>query len=413
LVAIARQPSRMGRLVLLTLILLTLVSPAAAQPIESFDSFLRDFESRAVAAGVSRETYRRATAGLTPDPNVPDLVTSQPEFTTPMWDYIEGRVSAGRIARGQAAIAGSRELFEAAGRAYGVDPYILGAIWGLETDYGAVLGNGKLIRPIIRSLATLVHQRRSRLKEDEADFIAALQLLEREALEPSQLVGSWAGAIGHLQVNPSNVLRFGTDGDGNGHVDLHNSLADALATSATYLRGLGYEPGIDWGFEVDVPAGFDYLLATREELRPVAFFAERGVRRVKGRQFADLATPVFLYAPTGAGGPKFLMTKNYLVLKGYNFSDSYALSVAHLTDRLKGGGPFVTGWPTSTKFPNIAQRTAIQQALAELGLYDGAVDGRIGPISQAAYARFQASRGEVADGFITLDSYEALRAATQ
>jgi len=403
----------MGRLLLFILILCGLALPAAAQPVESFDSFISGFEAKAVAAGVSRDTYRRATAGLTADPNVPNLVTTQPEFTTPMWEYIDGRVTASRIERGRKAIGANQSLFETAGRAYGVDPYILGAIWGMETDYGAVLGNGKLIRPIIRSLATLVHQRRSRLKEDEVDFVSALLLLQREGIEANQLIGSWAGAIGHLQVNPSNVLRYGTDGDGNGHVDLHNSLADALATSATYLRGLGYEPGVDWGFEVEVPKGFDYLLATREDLRPISFFAERGVRRVKGRDFADPRLPVFLYAPTGATGPKFLMTKNYLVLKGYNFSDSYALSVAHMTDRLKGGGAFVQDWPRRTKFPNLEQRKAIQQALIDLGLYQGAVDGRIGPISQAAYARFQAAHGEVADGFITLDSYEELRAATR
>ena len=331
---------------LITVGLLLIASTAAlAQPVESFESFIRNFEARAVAAGVTRETYRAAMAGLTPDPNVPDLVVRQPEFTTPMWEYIEGRVTASRIERGRAAIERNRALFEAAGRRYGVDPHVLGAIWGMETDYGSVLGNGKLIRPIVRSLATLVHQRRSRLQEDEADLIAALLLVQRGPLDANQLVGSWAGAIGHLQVNPSNVLRHGTDGDGDGRVDLHNSLADALATSAAFLRRLGYQPGVDWGFEVDVPAGFDYLLATRDQLRPISFFAERGVRRVKGREFADLSLPVFLYAPTGKDGPKFLMTGNYLVLKGYNFSDSYALSVAHMTDRLKGGGPFVQPWP--------------------------------------------------------------------
>ncbi len=395
----------------IVLVLALFPCAALAQPIESFASFVRDFEAKAVAAGVSRETYRQATAGLMPDPNVPELVTSQPEFTTPIWEYIDTRVTRRRISSGREAIAANEALFEAAGRRYGVDPYILGAIWGLETDYGAVLGNGRFIRPIIRSLMTLVHQRRGRLAEDEADLLAALLLLQREGLDPNELVGSWAGAIGHLQVNPSNVLRHGTDGDDDGRVDLHRSLADALATSAKFLRALGYQPGIDWGFEVEVPAGFDYLLATREQLRPISFFAELGLRRVGGRAFADLSTPVFLYAPGGANGPKFLMTQNYLVLKGYNFSDSYALSVAHLTDRLKGAGAFVADWPRGTQFPNLAQRKAIQQALIALGLYEGAVDGRIGPISQAAYARFQASRGEVADGLITLQSYEELVAA--
>lgn len=392
-------------------IMLALAAPALAAPIESFDAFLRNFEAKVIAAGVSRETWQLATAGLTPDPAVPDLVETQPEFTTPMWDYLDKRVTEGRIARGQAAIDKNAALFREVGRRTGVDPYILGAIWGMETDYGAVLGNAKLIRPIIRSLATLVHQRRGRLAEDEADFIAALKLLQREGLAPEQLVGSWAGAIGHLQVNPSNVIAHGVDGDGDGHVDLHRSLADALATSARFLLDLGYRPGLDWGFEVEVPAGFDYLLASRDTLRPVSFFAERGVTRVRGRAFADASTPVFLYAPAGQNGPKFLMTANYLVLKGYNFSDSYALSVAHMTDRLKGGGAFAGGWPRDTKFPNLEQRIAIQEALIRLGLYDGVVDGRIGPVSQAAYARFQAAQGLVADGFITYRSYEELLAA--
>jgi len=403
----------MLRLIAAVALTLLLATPTLAAPVESFSAFLRNFEAKAVAAGVSTGTYRSATEGLTPDPNVPNLVESQPEFTTSIWDYLDKRVTSSRIDKGQAAIERNRALFADVGRRTGVDPYLLGAIWGIETDYGAVLGNKKLIRPIIRSLATLVHQRRGRLKEDEVDFIGALKLLEMNRMTPSELVGSWAGAIGHLQVNPSNVVAHGSDGDGDGRIDLHNSLSDALATSAKFLLDLGYRPGLDWGFEVDVPAGFDYLLATRDELRPVSFFADRGVRRVKGRDFADLTTPVFLYAPAGQGGPKFLMTANYLVLKGYNFSDSYALSVAHMTDRLKGAGGFVADWPRQTKFPNLAQRKGIQQALIDLGLYQGVVDGRIGPISQAAYARFQASRGEVADGFITLRTYEELTAAAR
>lgn len=400
------------RLLISSLILL-FCTPAFAQPVESFDSFIAGFRAKALAAGVSASTYDTAMGGLTPDPRVPDLVTSQPEFTTPMWDYIEGRVTQGRIERGKAAMARHSALFASVGQAYGVDPYILGAIWGMETDYGAVLGNDDLIRPIVRSLATLVHQRRTRLLEDEADLIAALQLVQRGPRDAQTLVGSWAGAIGHLQVNPSNVVAHGSDGDGDGQVDLHHSLADALVTSARFLRALDYQPGLDWGMEVVVPEGFDYLLATRTELRPISFFAERGVARVAGRQFADANLPVFLYVPAGKDGPKFLMTQNYLVLKGYNFSDSYAMSVAHMTDRLKGGGSFVDDWPRNTDFPNLSQRQAIQQALLRLGLYQGAVDGRLGPISQEAYARFQAARGEVADGFITRASYEALAAATR
>jgi membrane-bound lytic murein transglycosylase B len=384
----------------------------AAQPVESFESFLRNFEAKAVAAGVSPDFYRQVTAGLEPDPNVPELVTGQPEFTVTIWDYLDTRITDQRVANGQTAFAANRAMFEAESKQWGVDPYLLASIWGIETDYGSVLDNPTYIRPIIPSLATLVHQRRSRLRGDEADFIAALLLAQRSG-DPDALVGSWAGAIGHLQVNPSNVIEHGADGDGDGRVDLHNSLEDALATSAKYLRDLGYQPGVDWGFEVEVPQGFDYLLADREQMRPISFFAERGVTRVGGREFANPGIPVFLYAPAGKDGPKFLMTGNYLVLKGYNFSDSYALTVAHLTDRLKGAGSFFDDWPRSAQFPNLEQRRAIQQALTHLGFYEGDHDGRIGPVSQAAYAKFQASRGEVADGFITVEAYETLMAATR
>ncbi|HEY0034474.1 MAG TPA: lytic murein transglycosylase [Devosia sp.] len=395
---------------LIAFFLLLMSAPAWAQPTESFEQFIANFRSKALAAGVSAQVYDTAMAGLTADPKVPGLVSSQPEFTTTMWDYIEGRVTSGRIERGKAAIGRNSQLFASVGQAYGVDPYILGAIWGMETDFGSVLGDKGLIRPIVRSLATLVHQRRTRLAEDELDLIAALKLVQQGPLNADTLVGSWAGAIGHLQVNPSNVLAHGTDGDGDGRVDLHNSLADALATSARFLRALGYQPGVDWGMEVVVPAGFDYLLATRTQMRPVSFFAERGVSRVAGRQLSNPNLPVFLYVPAGKDGPKFLLTQNYLALKGYNFSDSYAMSVAHMTDRLKGSGGFADDWPRGTALPNLAQRKSIQQSLIRLGLYQGAVDGRLGPITQEAYARFQAARGEVADGFITRAAYDALAA---
>jgi len=403
----------MLRKLALVVAFLGLASPAFADPVESFESFIKNFEATAVAAGVTHETYAKAMYGLTADASVPELVTSQPEFTTPLWDYIDKRVTEWRIGKGKEAIAQNQTLLTAIGEKYGVDQYLLASIWGIETNYGQVLNDPKFIRPIIPSLATLVHQRRVRIEGDTADLIAALLLVQRGPLDATQLVGSWAGAIGHLQVNPTNVIKYGTDGDGDGAVDLQNSLADALATTAVYLLGFGYKPGLEWGYEVNVPDGFDYLLATREQLRPITFFADLGVSKVGGAVFSDTSIPVFLYAPTGAKGPKFLMTNNYLVLKSYNFSDSYAMAISHLEDRLRGSGEFVTPWPRDTKFPNLEQRKAIQEALIKLGLYAGLVDGRIGPVSQAAYAKFQASKGEVADGFITLDSYEELVAATE
>ena len=405
--------ARRACLVLGLLLAAAFAGPADAAAGASFGDFLHGFEAKAVAAGVSRAVYEKATNGLTPDPRIPALVTTQPEFATPIWDYIDTRVDDSRIKRGKAAMAANAGLFARAGKAWGVDPAILGAIWGMETDYGSALASKSSIRPVIRSLATLAWEERGRVELDEAELIAALQLVQRGPLTAETLVGSWAGAIGHLQVNPTTVIKYGTDGDGDGKVDLMHSLPDALATSAKFLIGLGWKPGIDWGYEVTLPKGFDYLLADREHLRPLADFAALGVKRTNGKPFADPKVPVFLYVPAGKDGPKFLMTGNYLVLKGYNFSDSYALAVGHLADRLKGAGDFKSAWPRGTKFPNLAQREAIQTALGKLHLLTGESDGRLGPVTQRAYAKFQAAHGEVADGFITLSAYEELVAATR
>lgn len=389
-----------------------LAGAALAQPVESFEAFKGRMEAVAVANGISRDFYRAVMGPIQPDPSIPTLISGQPEFVTPVWDYLDARIGSGRIARGRAAVAAHEGLLSAIGQRYGVDPYVLAAIWGMESDYGAVLSNRSLIKPVIPSLATLAHQRRGRVAEDEAELIAALRIAQARG-SAEGVVGSWAGAIGHLQLIPTAYLRYGQDGDGDGVVDPHSSLADALASSANYLRGLGYVPGLDWGFEVEVPDGFDYLLADRQVFRTIGFFAERGVARVAGRAFSDPGIEVFLYVPAGADGPKFLMTRNYLVFKGYNFSDSYAMAVAHLTDRLKGGGAFVTPWPRDAQFPNRQQRIDIQTMLARLGYYGGVVDGNIGPVTQAAYARFQAGAGLVADGFVTRDAHRLLAGAVQ
>jgi membrane-bound lytic murein transglycosylase B len=384
---------------------LGLTLPAYADP---FSDFLHAFEPTAVAAGISPDLYEAATKGIEPDPSIEALVQTQPEFNTPIWTYLDQRVSDTRIKAGIAAFKKNRTLFNKMHKRYGVDPYLLAAIWGIETNYGSVLNNSKLIKPVIPSLATLVYLHRSRYELDKLDFIAALKLVQRGPLDARHLLGSWAGAIGHLQVNPSNVIAHGTDGDGDGKIDLQDSLADALATSSKYLLALGYKPGLEWGYEVTVPAKFDYSIADRTALKPIRTFTALGVKRVGGRKFASTSLPVFFYAPAGAKGPKFLMTNNFQVLKGYNQSDSYALAVSHLQDRLMGTKDFATPWPRDTKFPDTDQRKAIQAALIKLGYLDGEPDGRLGPATSAAYAKYQKSKGEVADGFVTLDAYEEL-----
>lgn len=412
---VGRQVLRMGRLACLVFLAnLTFWSAsgsASAQSRAEFKSFLDGFAAKAVAGGVPRPVYQSVVAGLEPDARIAKFVAAQPEFTTPIWDYIARRVSDARIAQGRAAFSKNKALFARIGRQYGVDPYILAAIWGIETNYGTVLDNPKYIQPVLPSLATLAFLERGRVAKDEEAFVAAIKLVASGQWTRQTLVGSWGGAVGHTQVLVTWLLKYGQDGDGDGRVDPNRSLADALATTARFLKVLGYQGGYDWGYEVSVPENFDYLLADRGHFRPVSFFAQRGVRRVGGRMFTDPGREVFLYVPAGRSGPKFLMTRNYLVLKGYNFSDSYALAVAHLTDRIKGGGPFVGSWPRQVRFPDLAQRRQIQGWLKKLGYYQGRVEGRLGPVTQRALQKFQADRGAVADGFVDLSAYKMLQSA--
>ncbi len=401
----------MKRLALATVFCLIAASPALAQ--RSFDTFLRDFEATAVAAGITADVYRAATRGLTEDSSVPERVEAQPEFETAVWDYLDRRITDQRIANGQRAYEANRDLFARVGREFGVDPYVLAAIWGIESDFGAVLDNPVYVKPVIRSLASLVFHERGRVEADARELIAALRIIQMGDATAQTLLGSWAGAIGHLQLIPTAFLEHAVDYDGDGRRDPHRSLADALASSAQYLRDLGYTPGQDWGYEVSVPEGFDYALAGREQLRPLSFFADRGIRRVRDRAFRDLGEQVFLYLPAGRNGPKFLMTSNYLVFKGYNFSDSYALTVGHLADRLRGSPEFAASWPRNARFLNREERIELQTLLVRAGYLRGPVEGRLGPITSAALRDWQAANGLVADGFATIEALEALRRAAR
>jgi membrane-bound lytic murein transglycosylase B len=380
-----------------------------AAPQQSFSDFIKDFERQAVAAGISRDFYRRVTNGLTPDPKIKVAQATQPEFERPIWDYVDKRVSAAQIKQGQQKYRANKAIFDRVSAAYGVDPYVLAAIWGIETNYGSIMNQDIYFKPVLRSLFSLVHQRRGRVEADAKELLLVLQLMQSGKM-PVDQKGSWAGAMGHLQIMPTAYSKLAIDFDGNGKIDVHNSLADALASSARWLLSLGYVPGEDWGMEVELPRGFDYRLAGRDQLRNVRFFAERGVQRVAGRQFGDLSQPVFLYVPAGKNGPKFLMGRNYLAFKGYNFADSYALTVAHLTDRLKGVGPFTHDWPRNATFLNRDQRVALQQKLKRLGYYKGEVDGRLGPISQKSLRAWQSDAGLVVDGFATREVFNVLMA---
>ncbi|MRI53013.1 lytic murein transglycosylase [Methylobacterium sp. DB1607] len=374
---------------LLILALALMARPAPAQD-GDFSGFVASLRSDAEARGIARKTFDAAFAELRgPDPDVLARTRRQGEFSRPVWDYLVGAVSPGRIARGQAQgkrLAATLASIEAK---TGVPRAVVLAVWGVESDFGASAGS----LPTIRALASLAYARhRGSLFRDE--LLAALQILENGDVEPARMVGSWAGAMGQVQFLPSVYLREAVDFDGDGRRDIWRSEADSLASIAHYLRSLGWKPGLSWGYEVRLPKDFDL---TRYR-GPLADFTARGVRRTDGRPLpADGEASLFL--PGGLGSPVFLITDNFEVIRGYNTSDSYALAIGHLADRLAGGPALAAPWPSGAARLDGPGLKRLQAALAARGLYAGEQDGRAGPKLREAVRQYQIREGLPADGY--------------
>jgi len=372
------------------------VSPGRADT--GFERWLADFWPAASAAGVSRATFERAFRGVAPDREVLEKARYQPEFVRPMWDYVERAVSDERIANGRRMLEEYRPVLDAIERTYGVDRHILMAIWGMESSYGEVLDNPKIVRNVIQSLATLAYADPRRARFGREQLVAALKILERGDIEPERMTGSWAGAMGHTQFIPTTFEAYAVDFDGDGRRNLWGSPVDALASAANYLAKSGWVAGKGWGYEVALSEGFDFGLADREQAMTLAEWQRHGVRPADGRDFPRPGDTAELVLPAGASGPGFLMLRNHYVIKRYNNATSYALAVGHLADRLRGGAAFVQDWPRGERPLSEAERRELQQHLARAGLYMGAIDGKLGPLSKSAIRAYQAQAGVPPDG---------------
>jgi membrane-bound lytic murein transglycosylase B len=305
--------------------------------IRRFQNWINDFRAQARSAGIREDIYNKAFSGVTtPDASVLKAAAFQPEFTKPIWEYLDSAVSSSRIENGREKLARYRSELEAIEARSGVDKHILVAIWGMESSYGAVLDNPKIVKNLFRSLATLAYGDRKRARFAREQLIAALKILQRGDTSASNMTGSWAGAMGHTQFIPTSYLAYSADFDGDGRADIWDNPADALATAANLLDRNGWETGKTWGYEVDIPSGFDWRLADERTERPLAEWRRLGVTRTGGRDFPRPEDRAKLIAPAGADGPAFLMLKNFDVIKRYNNATSYAIGVGHLADRLAG-----------------------------------------------------------------------------
>jgi lytic murein transglycosylase len=358
----------------------------------------------AARRGISRENYDRLTVGLTPDLSIMDKLDAQPEFTKAPWDYLDLLVSDDRIARGRELLTQYAPTFAAVERAYGVDRFIIAAIWGVESNYGTLGGD----RPVLRSTATLacVGRRRDYFREE---FLSTLEILQRGDIAPDRLIGSWAGAFGPTQFMPTSFKRYAVDFDGDGRRDVVGSVPDVIASTANNLKMDGWVSGETWGYEVALPQNFDYLLADRSKAMTVRQWQSLGVRRPGGAAFPHSDDRADLLLPAGVRGPAFLMLQNFHVIMKYNPAEAYALAIGHLADRLRGGGPLVQDWPRDERVLTVDERYEMQQLLARRGYDVGEPDGLLGPRTRIAIRNFQASAGQIPDGFASSEVLDRLR----
>ncbi|CAB3950419.1 Tn3 family transposase TnXax1 [Achromobacter insolitus] len=377
----------------------------AASAADSFAACLAQLRGPALKAGVSGATFDTHTAGLAPDMAVIDLLDAQPEFKTPIWDYMAALVDDERVSDGQAGMARWQSDLDRAASRYGVDPATIAAVWGVESNYGRTLGG----RPLLTSLSTLSCYGR-RQAYFRGEFFSTLKIIQDEHIAPERLTGSWAGAFGQTQFMPSTYLRLAVDFDGDGRRDLVDSVPDALASTANFLKRAGWSAALPWGFEVRLPAGLDTSGAGRKNKRAMSYWAGRGVTRADGQPLPAGDTPAGLLLPAGRGGPAFLVTRNFDALYSYNAAESYALAIAHLSDRLRGGGPLAQAWPTDDPGLSRAQRRELQRLLIARGYEIGEPDGMIGTRTRQALQEAQRELGLKPDGRAGLKSLQALQA---
>jgi len=371
----------------------------------NFSACLEGLWPDAARRGVSREAFDTHVRDLTPDLRIMDLMDAQPEFTKALWDYLDLLVNDSRIKRGREILAQYRPVFDAMEKAYGVDRNIVTAIWGVESNFGTSGGD----RPVVRSTATLacVGRRQDYFRNE---FLAALEILDRRDISPERLKGSWAGAFGPTQFMPTSFKRFAVDFDGDGRRDVVDSPADLIGSTANNLKADGWMAGQVWGYEVVLPAGFDFLLADTGNAMTLREWERRGVFRVGGKPYPRPTDRAYLLVPAGATGPAFLMLNNFRVLMKYNPAEAYALAISHLADRMRGDGPFATAWPRRERVLTSAERYELQEHLVRRGFdIGGGPNGRINAKSRSAIKNFQVSQGVVPDGFASADLLERLR----
>jgi membrane-bound lytic murein transglycosylase B len=375
------------------------------QSTQTFEQWRAGFRKDALASGVDPSLFDRTFAGITPDMSVIRADRSQPEFSRPVWEYLDGAMSALRVRKGQMLLKQYANILTAIEQRYGVDRRVLVAVWGMESNFGSFQGT----KSVIRSLATLAYEGR-RQDFAQAQLLAALQILQQGDITPDKMLGSWAGAMGQTQFIPTTYSNLAVDFDGDGRRDIWGSPVDALASIAHYLQISGWQKGQPWGFEVELPNAFNYLLADGE-IRKSVEWKQLGVKLPNGasvpRGSEQLSAALLL--PAGYRGPGFLILDNFRAAFKYNNSTSYTLAANLLSERFTGAGLIASEWPKDEQQLNRSERMELQTLLSRHHYAAGNADGIIGTNTRKAIRAAQQSFGLPADGYPTPEFLEVLR----
>ncbi len=371
--------------------------------VSGFKDWLAGFRGRALSAGISSAIFDKAMKGVTFTPKTIERAYNANERTQRIWGYLKNRPSAERLAKGQEELAKHRKRLAAIEARYGIPAEVLVTFWGMETDYGRNKGKDD----IFQAMAALAYEG-NRREFYENNLLAGMRLMQRYGFSKAKMVGSWAGAVGHAQFMPEAYEQYAVDGDGDGTIDLWDSLDDAFASKANYLKERNaktpWREGQAWIAEVQPPAGFAFEDGDLTIKKPLGSWAIRGVTLLSGNDLSTLRgvtmeTPAAVFAPGGARGPTVLTLPNFDRFVDYNPSQSYALAIALWSNAIAGRPGLKTPWPEDEPDITRAHAYAMQKKLKELGFTDADPDGDIGKGTRAAIRAYQLKNGMVADAF--------------
>lgn len=369
-----------------------------------FQAWLGAFQKRAKQQGISERTLNRVFPDLIFDEDILKRDRNQAEFSKPIWEYLDSAVSDSRVSNGRAAMQQHRQVLKQIEAEYGVEKEVVTAIWGLETSFGSYRGSNRTLS----SLATLAFDAR-RAQFFETQLIAALRIVQAGDVSAGNMLGSWAGAMGHTQFMPTSYLDHAVDFDGDGRRDIWSEdPTDALASAASYLARHGWKKGQPWGVEVRLPADFDYAAARRDYTLPPSAWAARGVVARNGQAVPDHGKAAILL-PAGGQGVALMIFDNFSVIEAYNGADAYVIGIGHLSDRLAGGEPFQSDWPRGERALSFTEKKELQTRLTQAGFDTKGIDGRTGPNTINAVRAYQLARGLVPDGYPTAELLQRLR----